>query len=134
MRDPEPLERLTARRADLDEFEEQPAEVRAELGTPAQDGEGRELNAYERVLVEDRRVRREMLRTSAGGSHFGLVVTVFTVALFAAFGGARWALTVGGAVGAWFALVLMLVVLRGRRGWTAVKRAYLLTFGWGSWM
>ena len=103
-----------------------------ELGTQKQDSKG--LNAYERVLAEDRRVRREMLRTRIGGAHFGLVVTVFTVALFAAFGGARLALIVGGAVVAWFALVLMVVVLRGHRRWTAARRAYLLTFGWGSWM
>ncbi|MFE4540297.1 hypothetical protein ACFRKB_35400 [Streptomyces scopuliridis] len=104
------------------------------MGLGKQDGEGRELNAYERVLAEDRRVMREMLRTSTGGAHLGLVVAVVTVALFAAFGGARWALIVGGAVVAWFALVLMVVVLRGRRRWTAARRAYLLTFGWGSWM
>ncbi|MFF3319686.1 hypothetical protein ACFYV5_29830 [Streptomyces sp. NPDC003035] len=95
---------------------------------------GRELNAYERALAEDRRVIREMLRVTTGGAHVGLAVTVLMVALFAAFGGARSALTVGGAVAAWFALTLMVVIFRGRRRWAAVTRAYVLTFGWGGWL
>ncbi|MFD4609237.1 hypothetical protein ACFWOT_14215 [Streptomyces sp. NPDC058440] len=99
-----------------------------------QDGAGRELNAYERVLAEDRRVVREMLRVSTGGAHAGLAITVIVVALIAAVGGAQWALMVGGAVAAWFAVALFALARGGRRGLAAVTRAYLLTFDWASWL
>ncbi|MFE0582541.1 hypothetical protein [Streptomyces sp. NPDC058874] len=99
-----------------------------------QDAPERELNAYEKVLAEDRRVMREMFRVSIGGAHAGLVVVVFIVVLFAAFGGTAWALIVGGAVAFWFTVALAATVGGGRRGWTAVKRAYILTFGWASWL
>ncbi|MFD5472535.1 hypothetical protein [Streptomyces sp. NPDC127105] len=98
-----------------------------------QDGTEQELNAYERVLAEDRRVVREMLRVSTGGAHAGLAITVIIVALIAAVGGAQWALMVGGAVATWFATALFAVARGGRRG-RAVTRAYLLTFGWASWL
>ncbi|MDX3772416.1 MULTISPECIES: hypothetical protein [unclassified Streptomyces] len=94
----------------------------------------RELNAYEKVLAEDRRVMREMFRVSIGGAHAGLVITVFIVVLFAAIGGTLWALIVGGAVASWFTVALIAVVGGGRHGWAAVKRAYLLTFAWASWL
>ncbi|AEN13342.1 MULTISPECIES: hypothetical protein [unclassified Streptomyces] len=99
-----------------------------------QDGPGRELNAYEKVLAEDRRVMREMFRVSVGGAHAGLVITVFIVVLFAAIGGTVWALIVGGAVAFWFTVALFAVVGGGRRGWAAVKRAYLVSFGWAGWL
>lgn len=105
-----------------------------ERGKGKQDGPGRELNAYEGVLAEDRRVVREMFRVSIGGARAGFVITVFIVVLFAAIGGTAWALIVGGAVAFWFAAALIAVAGGGRRGWAAVKRAYLLTFGWAGWL
>lgn len=99
-----------------------------------QDGPGRELNAYEKVLAEDRRVRRELFRVTIGGAHVGLVITAFIVFLFAAVGGTVWALIVGGAVVCWFTVALIAVAGGGRRGWDAVKRTYLLTFGWAGWL
>ncbi|MFC8226322.1 hypothetical protein [Streptomyces sp. NPDC057287] len=77
---------------------------------------------------------REMFRVSIGGAHAGLVITGFIVVLFAAIGGTVWALIVGGAVAFWFTVTLIAVVGGGCRGWTAVKRAYLLTFGWAGWL
>ncbi|MEW1700076.1 hypothetical protein ACIQCR_02620 [Streptomyces sp. NPDC093249] len=77
---------------------------------------------------------REMLRVSIGGAHAGLAMTVLIVTLFAAVGGAGWALIVGGAVGFWFTVALVATVGGGRRGRAAVTRAYLLTFGWASWL
>lgn len=94
----------------------------------------REPNAYERVLAEDRRVVRELFRVSIGGAHAGLVITAVVVALSAAIGGVRWALIVGGAVAAWFAVALFAVRRGGRRGRAAAVRAYLLTFGWAGWL
>ncbi|MEU9358231.1 hypothetical protein AB0D35_08980 [Streptomyces sp. NPDC048301] len=99
-----------------------------------QDGSGRELNAHEKVLAEDRRVMRETFRVSIGGAHAGLVMTVFVVALFAAIGGTVWALIVGGAVAFWFTITLVAVAGGMPREWAAVKRAYLLTFGWAGWL
>ncbi|MET9148323.1 hypothetical protein [Streptomyces sp. NPDC004042] len=94
----------------------------------------RELNAYERILAEDRRVVREMFRVTMGGAHVGLGLLVLAVLLSAGVGGVRWALSAGGAVVAWFAVTLVVVVRRGRRGRDAVARAYLLTFGWAGWL
>ncbi|MET9876778.1 hypothetical protein ABZZ36_19430 [Actinacidiphila glaucinigra] len=99
-----------------------------------QDGPGRELNAYERILAEDRRVVREVLRVSIGGAHAGLAITVTIVALSAVVGGAAWALIIGGAFAFWFTVALLAVAGGGRHGRAAVTRAYLLTFGWASWL
>ncbi|MFB7406891.1 hypothetical protein ACFCZ2_06865 [Streptomyces sp. NPDC056202] len=97
-------------------------------------GSGRELNAHEWVLAEDRRVVRETFRVSIGGAHAGFATALVVVALFATVGGTAWALIVGGAVGFWFAVALTAVVGGGRRGWAAVRRAYVLTFGWARWL
>ncbi|WP_405810367.1 hypothetical protein OG524_13445 [Streptomyces sp. NBC_01520] len=97
-------------------------------------GTGREANAYERVLAEDRRVVRGTFRVSVGGAHAGLAVTVLVVSLFAVVGGALWALVVSGVVAFACVAALFLVVHRGRRGSAAVTRAYLLTFGWARWL
>ncbi|WP_338498971.1 hypothetical protein [Streptomyces sp. SJL17-4] len=99
-----------------------------------QDGPGRELNAYEKVYAEDRRAMRAMFRVSIGGAHAGLAITLFIVVLFAAIGCNVWALIAGGAVAFWFTVALIAVVGGGRRRWAAVKRAYLLTFGWAGWL
>ncbi|MFD6274447.1 hypothetical protein ACFWFI_02445 [Streptomyces sp. NPDC060209] len=77
---------------------------------------------------------REMFCVSVGGAHAGLVTTVFIVTLFAAIGGTVWALIVSGEVALWFTVALIAVVGGGRRGWVAVKRAYLVTFGWAGWL
>ncbi|MFH9725418.1 GNAT family N-acetyltransferase [Streptomyces sp. NPDC017254] len=66
-----------------------------------------------------------LLWVDIGGAHFGLAITAVTVALFAAFGGARWGLIIGGAAAAWFGLVLVVMLLRGRGRWAAVTRACL---------
>ncbi|MGW8989791.1 hypothetical protein ACWGRF_07665 [Streptomyces zhihengii] len=71
---------------------------------------------------------------SIDGAHAGLAITIFIVVLFAGIGGVVWALIVGGAVASWFTVSLVAAVGGGRRGWAAAKRAYLLTFGWASWL
>ncbi|MFD9242722.1 hypothetical protein ACFV0D_12480 [Streptomyces sp. NPDC059556] len=103
-------------------------------GAEEEVGSGRELNAHERVLAEDRRVMRETFRVTIGGAHTGLAATVVVVALFAAVGGTAWALAVGGAVALCFVVALTAAVGGGRRGRAAVTRAYLLTFGWAGWL
>ncbi|MEV6312609.1 hypothetical protein AB0M10_28985 [Streptomyces sp. NPDC051840] len=91
-------------------------------------------NAYERVLAEDRRVIREMLRTSRRGAHLGFVLTAFVLGAIGYFEGPKWPLIIGGLFAAWFALALTVVHLRGGRGWKAIDRAYIATFGWAEWL
>ncbi|MFJ6466926.1 hypothetical protein ACIQM0_38970 [Streptomyces sp. NPDC091387] len=88
-------------------------------------------NAYERVLAEDRRVVREVLRSSRGGAHGGLVVTAVALGVVGALAGPKWPLIIGVAIAVWFALALG--VVRGR-GWKATERAYIATFGWAQWL
>ncbi|MFJ9550568.1 hypothetical protein [Streptomyces erythrochromogenes] len=105
-----------------------------ERGAEPRGGAERAPNAYERVLAEDRRIRRELFRVSTGGAHAGLAMTVLIVTLVASAGGARWALIVGGVVVFWFTAALWTAARGGLRGRAAAVRAYLLTFGWGSWL
>ncbi|MFJ2566607.1 hypothetical protein ACIO02_27365 [Streptomyces sp. NPDC087568] len=91
-------------------------------------------NAYERVLAEDRRVIRETLRSSRGGAHFGLAVTVLALDAVGYLKGPKWPLIVGGMFVVWFALALAAVRRRGGRSWKASERAYIATFGWAQWL
>ncbi|MFZ3494677.1 hypothetical protein ACODT5_15875 [Streptomyces sp. 5.8] len=91
-------------------------------------------NAYERVLAEDRRVVREALRTSRGGAHFGLALTVLALGALGYFEGPTWPLIVGGVFAVWFVLALAVVRRRGGRGGKAIERAYIATFGWAEWL
>jgi hypothetical protein len=43
-------------------------------------------------------------------------------------------LVISGAVTAWFLLALAVIHLGSGRGWDAVRRAYIATFGWGNWI
>lgn len=105
-----------------------------EKGTERERGAQAAPNAYERVLAEDRRVVREMLRSSRGGAHGGLVVTAVVLGAVGALDGPKWPLTIGGVCGVWFALALVVVRRRGGRGWKAIERAYIATFGWAQWL
>ncbi|MEU8700941.1 hypothetical protein AB0C61_25420 [Streptomyces sp. NPDC048680] len=91
-------------------------------------------NAYERVLAEDRRVIRKSLRSSRGGAHGGLVVTAVALGAVGALGGPKWPLIIGGVCAVWCALALVVVRRRGGRGWKAIERAYIATFGWAQWL
>ncbi|MFF3305672.1 hypothetical protein [Streptomyces sp. NPDC002908] len=91
-------------------------------------------NAYERVLAEDRRVIREAMRSSRGGAHGGLVVTAVALGAVGAVDGPKWPLIIGGVCAVWFALALAVVRRRGGRGWKAIERAYIATFGWAQWL
>lgn len=91
-------------------------------------------NAYERVLAEDRRVFRAVLRSSRGGAHCGVVVTALVLGTVGALDGPKWPLIVGGVLAVWFALVLAVVRRRGARRWKAIERAYIATFGWAQWL
>ncbi|MFI6703517.1 hypothetical protein ACIBJC_31990 [Streptomyces sp. NPDC050509] len=92
------------------------------------------MNAYERVLAEDRRVLRELLRSSRGAAHCGLVLTSVALGVVGYFDGPRWPLIIGGVFAVWFALALTVVRHRGGRGWKSIERAYVATFGWAQWL
>ncbi|MFJ2091726.1 hypothetical protein ACIOEW_21015 [Streptomyces sp. NPDC087901] len=47
--------------------------------------------------------------------------------------GPKWPLIIGGVFAAWFALASAVVRRRGGRGWKAIERAYIATFGWAQW-
>ncbi|MER6169306.1 hypothetical protein [Streptomyces violaceorubidus] len=71
--------------------------------------------------------------TEVGGAHIGLAVTVIAVAVVALFSGPLWALITTGCFVSWF--VLMLVLIRtAEEGREALRRAYVLTFGWGDYV
>ncbi|MGW3322283.1 hypothetical protein [Streptomyces virginiae] len=91
-------------------------------------------NVYERVLAEDRRVIREALRTSRGWAHFGLVLVALALGTVAYFEGPKWPLIIGGVCAVWFTLALAVVRSRGGRGWKAIERGYIATFGWAAWL
>ncbi|MFD3874293.1 hypothetical protein [Streptomyces sp. NPDC058623] len=91
-------------------------------------------NVYERVLAEDRRVIRKALRTSRLGAHCGLVLTALVLGAVGYFEGPKWPLIIGGVFAVWFALALAVVRGRGGRGWKAIERAYIATFGWAEWL
>ncbi|MER7195868.1 hypothetical protein [Streptomyces flaveolus] len=59
-------------------------------------------------------------KTDVGGAHIGLAVTVIAVVVVGCFSGPRWAL-----------LALLRTAEEGRE---AVRRAYVLTFGWGGYV
>ncbi|MFJ9648907.1 hypothetical protein [Streptomyces sp. NPDC101206] len=91
-------------------------------------------NVYERVLAEDRRVIREALRSSRSAAHVGMVLTVVALGLLGYVKGLQWPLIIDGVFVSWFALALAVVRRRGRRGWKAIERAYVPTFGWADWL
>ncbi|MFF4658931.1 hypothetical protein [Streptomyces sp. NPDC001381] len=85
-------------------------------------------------MQEERHPVREALRSDLPAAHMGLGVTVIALIVIASFSGARWTLIVAGAFAAWFLLALAVIHIGSGRGWDAVRRAYIATFGWGNWI
>ncbi|MCM9080064.1 hypothetical protein OG304_19005 [Streptomyces sp. NBC_00160] len=89
---------------------------------------------YKRDVQEDRGSVREALRTDLPAAHMGLGVTIVGLIVVTSFAGLRWALIVAAAFTVWFVLGLAVIHLGSDRGWDAVRRAYIATFGWGNWI
>ncbi|CAL9646951.1 hypothetical protein SUDANB120_06504 (plasmid) [Streptomyces sp. enrichment culture] len=89
---------------------------------------------WDRKVREERHSVREALRTDLPAAHLGLAVTIIALLVVASFSGARWALIISAAFAAWFLLALTVIHLGSGRGWDAVRRAYIATFGWGNWI
>ncbi|MGW1882545.1 hypothetical protein [Streptomyces sp. NPDC001970] len=103
-------------------------------GAERKNGNGSASEAYTRDIRADRQSVREALRSDLPAAHIGLGVTVIALVVVAGFAGARWTLIVGGAFPAWFVLALAVIRIGSGRGWDAVRRAYIATFGWGNWI
>ncbi|MER7742558.1 hypothetical protein ABTX34_30325 [Streptomyces sp. NPDC096538] len=85
-------------------------------------------------MQAERHSMREALRSDLPAAHMGLGVTVIVLIVVASFSGPRWTLIVAGAFTAWFLLALAVIHISSGRGWDAVRRAYIATFGWGNWI
>ncbi|TRO56064.1 hypothetical protein [Streptomyces sp. IB201691-2A2] len=72
--------------------------------------------------------------TDIGGGHIGLVVTIIALVIIASFSGPRWTLAVATWFTAWFILALTVILIRGGRGGEVLRRAYVVTFGWGDYV
>ncbi|MFJ9595540.1 hypothetical protein ACIRS3_22620 [Streptomyces virginiae] len=89
---------------------------------------------YTRDICDERRSVRAALRTDLPAAHLGMVVTVVALIVVGSFAGLRWALIVAAGFVAWFLIALGAISIGGGRGWGAVRRAYIVTFGWGNWI
>ncbi|MBT2542041.1 hypothetical protein J7E99_15325 [Streptomyces sp. ISL-44] len=61
-------------------------------------------------------------------------MTVIGLIVVASFSGVRWTLIIAAAFAAWFILALAIIHVGSSRGWDALRRAYIATFGWGNWI
>lgn len=72
--------------------------------------------------------------TDIRGGHIGLVITIIALVVITSFSGPRWTLIVAGCFTAWFILALAVIRFRGARSGEAIRRAYVVTFGWGDYV
>ncbi|MFJ3861476.1 hypothetical protein ACIPRL_35270 [Streptomyces sp. NPDC090085] len=89
---------------------------------------------YSREIHDERSSVRAALRTDLPAANLGLGVTALGLIVVASFAGLRWALIVLAGFTTWFILALGVIRIGGGRGWGAVRRAYIATFGWGNWI
>ncbi|MFE7334860.1 hypothetical protein [Streptomyces griseus] len=104
-----------------------------EHSSERESGEGL-ASRHTRDMQEERHSVREALRSDLPAAHLGLGVTVIALIVVASFSGPRWTMIVAGAFAAWFLLALAVIHIGSGRGWDAVRRAYIATFGWGNWI
>lgn len=104
-------------------------------GGPDFDGDGAAAeHRPARDAAADRRSVRRAMSVDVRGAHIGLAATAIAVVVVATLGSLGWAWAVAGCFGAWYAVALLVVHLRDWRGWNAVRRAYVATFGWGDYI
>ena len=105
-----------------------------EHSSERESGDGSTSARYNRDIHGERRAVRGALRTDLPAAHMGLGVTVISLIVIASFSGLRWTLIVAVAFATWFVLALAVIHAGSGRGWDAVRRAYIATFGWGNWI
>ncbi|MEW2064707.1 hypothetical protein AB0899_28785 [Streptomyces sp. NPDC007002] len=89
---------------------------------------------YARDMQEEGHSVCEALRSDLPAAHLGVGATVIALIVVASFSGPQWTLIVAGAFTAWCLLALAVIHIGSGRGWDAVRRAYIATFGWGNWI
>lgn len=99
-----------------------------------ENSEGSASSRYTRNIQQERHALREALHPDLPAAHMGLGVTVVALIVVANFSGPRWTLIIAGAFTAWFILALAMIHIGSGRGWDAIRRAYIATFGWGNWI
>ncbi|MFG2324796.1 hypothetical protein [Streptomyces sp. NPDC048568] len=104
-----------------------------EHSSERENGEG-SASQYARDMQVERHSVREALGSDLPAAHMGLGVTGIVLIVVASFSSPRWTLIVAGAFTAWFLLALAVIHIGSGRGWDAVRRAYIATFGWGNWI
>ncbi|MFD9541223.1 hypothetical protein [Streptomyces sp. NPDC060022] len=104
-----------------------------EHSSERENGEG-SASQCTRDMQAERHSVREALRSDLPAAHMGSGATVIVLSVVASFSGPRWTLIVAGAFTAWFLLALTAIHIGSGRGWDAVRRAYIATFGWGNWI
>ncbi|MFG2440702.1 hypothetical protein [Streptomyces sp. NPDC048508] len=105
-----------------------------EHSSERENSEGSASSRYTQDIQEERRSVREALRSDFPAAHMGLGVTVIALTVVASVSGPRWTLIIAGAFTAWFGLALTMIRIGSGRGWDAIRRAYIATFGWGNWI
>ncbi|MFD8585502.1 hypothetical protein ACFV2A_21695 [Streptomyces californicus] len=98
------------------------------------DGENGDGSASSRDMRAERRSVRDALRSDLPAAHVGLGVTVVALVVVASFSGPRWTLIITGVFAGWFILAATVTRIGSSRGWDAIRRAYIATFGWGNWI
>ncbi|MFI5868046.1 hypothetical protein [Streptomyces sp. NPDC051546] len=104
-----------------------------EHSSERENGDGT-ASQYTRDMQAERHSVREALRSDLPAAHMGLGATVIVLIVVASFSSPQWTLIVAGAFTAWFLLALAVIHIGSGRGWDAVRRAYIATFGWGNWI
>lgn len=89
---------------------------------------------YAPDMQSERHNVREALRSDVPAAHMGFALTVVVLAVIAGYSGLRWTFIVSGVFSGWFLLALAVIHIGSGRGWDAVRRAYVATFGWGNWI
>ncbi|MET9608270.1 hypothetical protein ABZZ17_24960 [Streptomyces sp. NPDC006512] len=105
-----------------------------EHSSERENSEGSASSRYTRDMQQERHALREVLRSDLPAAHMGLGVTIIALIVVASLSGPRWTLIITGAFTAWFTLALTVIQIGSGRGWDAIRRAYVATFGWGNWI
>ncbi|WP_416985577.1 hypothetical protein [Streptomyces sp. T028] len=89
---------------------------------------------YEHDMRATRGAIRELFRAEPSDAHLGLGIVLFVSVLVGVLAAPTTGALVSGPFAALFLLTLVVMWLRGIRGWEAARRAYLFTFGWAQWI
>jgi hypothetical protein len=88
---------------------------------------------YDSDLRAMRADLRDAIRADVEDAHFGLGIVVIASVIVGCLEGPVTGALVAGTFAALFAGVLAVMRLRRVRGRNAIRRAYVLVFGWGRW-